>query len=71
MKTWITSILLCVHPLIGAAQMSHVDLPPDTVVAIIDGVRVTLSEVNAIALNLDAKRLFSLNQQLYSVRDVR
>jgi protein-disulfide isomerase len=69
MKTWITAILLCVHPLIGAAQMSHVDLPPDTVVAIIDGVRVTLSEVNAVALNLDAKRLFSLNQQLYGVRE--
>jgi protein-disulfide isomerase len=69
MKTWITAILFCVQPLIAAAQTSHVDLPPDTIVAIIDGVAVTLSEVNGVALNLDAKRLFSLNQQLYNVRE--
>jgi len=69
MNTWITTILLCLHPVIGAAQTSHVDLPAETVVAIIDGLPITLSEVNAVALNLDGKRLFSLNQQLYSVRE--
>ena len=69
MKILIATILLCLHPIVGTAQSSQVDLPPDTVVAIIDGVPVKLSEVSAVVLNLDAKRLFSLNQQLYSVRE--
>ncbi len=69
MKILIATILICLHPTVGTPQSSQVELPSDTVVAIIDGVHVKLSEVNAVVLNLDAKRLFSLNQQLYSVRE--
>ena len=71
MKALIATICLCLAPVIGATQslQSQLELPPDTVVAVIDGVPITLSEVSAVALNLDAKRLFSLNQQLYAVRE--
>jgi protein-disulfide isomerase len=69
MKILIATILFCLHPVVGTPQSSQVDLPPDTVVAIIDGVHIKLSEVNAIVLDLDARKLFSLNQQLYTVRE--
>ena len=61
-------LLALVVPATVGAQ-AQTDMPPDTVVAIIDGEPVRLSEVTAVALTLDAKRLFSLNQQLHAVRE--
>ena len=73
MKTLILIFLVWLTPAIGLAQgrpvHSQIDLSPETVVAVIDGMAITLREVSAVALNLDAKRLFSLNQQLYAVRE--
>ena len=68
MRIIITAMLLALTPSFVAAQ-AQTDLPPDTVVAIIDGVEVRLSEVTSVALTLDGKRLFSLNQQLHNVRE--
>ena len=62
------AIVMLALPALAAAQ-AQTDLPPDTVVAVIDGVPITLSEVSAAALALDGKRLFSLNQQLHAVRE--
>ena len=55
-------------PVLAAAQL-QTDLAPDTVIAVIDGEPIRLSEVTAAALALDGKRLFSLNQQLHAVRE--
>jgi protein-disulfide isomerase len=68
MRIIITAIFLALTPALAAAQ-AQTDLPPETVVAVIDGVDVRLSEVTAVALTLDGKRLFSLNQQLHTVRE--
>src|SRR5262245_9214510 len=64
----IAAILILALPIVAPAQ-SQIDLPAETVVAVIDGAPITLGEVSAAAVMLDAKRLFSLNQQLYAVRE--
>jgi protein-disulfide isomerase len=62
------TIVLLLTPVLSSAQ-AQTDLPPDAVVAIIDGVPVRLNEVTGVAIALDGKRLFSLNQQLHAVRE--
>jgi len=68
MKIIIATILVLGLPVLAAAQL-QTDLAPDTVVAVIDGEPIRLSEVTAAVLALDGKRLFSLNQQLHAVRE--
>ena len=68
MRIIIAALLLALAPDVVAAQ-AQTDLPPETVVAVIDGAEVRLNEVTAVALTLDGRRLFSLNQQLHSVRE--
>lgn len=71
MRTILLAIVVTIFPAVAGAQpgQSQIELAPDTVVAVIDGIPITLQEVSAAALTLDARRLFSLNQQLYAVRE--
>ena len=70
MKISIATILLCMLPVVGAGQSDPLaSLPSDTVVAVLDGVPIKLSEVDAFSHTKDPRKLFQLNQQLFELRE--
>jgi protein-disulfide isomerase len=52
----------------AAADALH-SLPPTTVVAVVDGEVIHLSDVETFSHSRDPKKLFQLNQQLYDFRE--
>ena len=70
MTTLIAAILFCLIPAIAAAQSNPLaTLPPESVVAVVDGVPIRLNEVDAFSHTKDPKKLFQLNQQLFTLRE--
>jgi protein-disulfide isomerase len=70
MKLGLSLIFALALPLLSYAQDPIVrSLPPDTVVAIIDGAPITLAEVDTIARSQDARAIFGVNEQLYNMRE--
>ena len=75
MRLFIVFVLLSASPVIAAAQ--HIPpapdavkrLPGDTIVAIVDGEAIQLSDVEAYSRTKDPKKLFQLNQQLFDFRE--
>ena len=52
----------------SAADPIH-SVPPDTIVAVVDGESIHLSDVETFSRTKDPKKLFQLNQQLYDFRE--
>jgi protein-disulfide isomerase len=74
MKIFIVALLIIgTHPIVTAGQTpidrSILALPPDTVVAVVDGREITLGEIDEFSRLRDAKKLFQLNQQLFELRE--
>ena len=70
MTRFIAITVLCMVPVIGAAQSNPLaSLPPESVVAVVDGVPIRLNEVDAFSHTKDPKKLFQLNQQLFALRE--
>ena len=73
MKTFIAALLIGTYPVVAAGQTpidrSILALPPDTVVAVVDGKQITLAEIDEFSRVRDPKKLFQLNQQLFELRE--
>jgi protein-disulfide isomerase len=75
MKIFLLFIALCSLPYVASAQgpAEASDplkaLPQDTIIAVIDGEAIRLSDLETYSSTRDPKKLFQLNQQLYDFRE--
>jgi protein-disulfide isomerase len=75
MKICLLFVFLCVLPPAAMAQTraGNADplnaLPHDTIVAVVDGEVIRLSDLDSYSQTTDPKKLFQLNQQLYDFRE--
>jgi protein-disulfide isomerase len=75
MKLLLLVSLLCAVPFVAAAQTSPAApdalarLPGETIVAVVDGEAIQLSQVEEYSRTKDPKKLFQLNQQLFEMRE--
>ena len=75
MKAWLLLMLLLRAATAAADQRPSPTadpmrgVPPDTIVAVVDGESIHLSDVETFSRTKDPKRLFQLNQQLYDFRE--
>src|SRR5687768_1119858 len=73
MKRFIAAVVISAYPMIASGQTpvdrSILALPPDTVVARVDGDEITLGEIDEFSRVRDPKKVFQLNQQLFELRE--
>jgi len=75
MRLFLLALLLITDAAIAAAQKPSdprdplTVLPPDTIVAVVDGQTIQLRDLEAFSRTKDPKKLFQLNQQLFEFRE--
>lgn len=73
MKIFIAAVVISTYPVIASGQTpvdrATLALPPDTVVALVDGDEIKLGEIDAFSRVHDPKKVFQLNQQLFELRE--